>query len=123
MGGCVLRLGTVTVVDAARYVARVRFDDQRDIDGQPMISDWLQVLQRPGTGLDITEDGGHSHDIAVTDSYSGGGSGTIDEVPDHDHPESVTTTWMPKVNDQVLAIYEGVANGRGYILGGVIPWR
>lgn len=123
MDGCVLRVGTVTAVDAKKLCARVRFDDLRDIENQPMISDWLQVLQRPGTQLDITVDGGHDHNITVNDTYSGGGSGSVDAAPDHSHIESVTSTWMPRVNDQVLVLYEGVSNGRGFILGGVRPWR
>lgn len=118
MDGCVLRVGTVTAVDEKRYAARVRFDDLRDRDGNPMISDWLQVVQRPGTGLNITEDGGHSHSITVSV-----GSASADTAEDHAHAGSVTDTWTPKVNDQVMALYEGVANGRGYIVGEVIPWR
>lgn len=88
-----------------------------------MISDWLQVVQRVGTGLDIAEDGGHSHAVTVKDTYTGGGSGAAEAAPDHDHAKSVTTTWMPKINDQVLVLYEGVDNGRGYIVGEVRRWR
>lgn len=110
MGGCVLRLGTVTAVDGKKYIARARFDDLRSREGEPMISDWLQVVQRPGTALDIAPDGEHSR-----------GSG--DMVAAHSHKGSVSDMWMPKVNDQVLVLFEGVRNGRGFILGGVIPWR
>lgn len=119
MGGCELRVGTVTAADARKMSARVRFDDLRDREGSPMISDWLQVVQRPGTGLSITEDGAHGHAVTVT----GGGSGRSDAAPNHDHPKSVTTLWMPKVNDQVLVLYEGVSNARGYIVGGVMAWQ
>ncbi len=102
-GGCGLRVGTVTAVDAGKWSARVRFDDRLDADGHPMISDWLQVVQRLGTQLHIEQ---------------------FTEQPRHNHmPGSYAAGWMPAVNDQVLVLYDGVANGRGYILGGVIPWR
>lgn len=111
MRGCELRVGTVTAIDAKRYTARVRFDDRRDMTGLPLISDWLQVVQRPGTALNIKPDGAHSQGAAGA------------QVEDHSHEESVSALWMPKINDQVLTIYEGVANGRGYIVGGVMTWR
>lgn len=78
-GGCALRVGTVTAVDTARRAVRVRFDDRRDSEDRPLISDWLQVVRRGD--------------------------------------------WLPKVNDQALVLYEGVENGRGYLLGGVTAWR
>lgn len=112
MSGCVLKVGTVTAVDTGKLIARARFDEMRDKDCNPMISDWLQVVQRTGTELDIAPDGKHSR---------GGASEAL--VPDHRHPKSMGGVWMPKVNDQVLVLFDGVANGRGYILGGVIPWR
>lgn len=103
MTGGTLRVGTVTAVDKARWRARVRFDDRRDREGRPMISDWLQVVQRRETELYIEPDGGEASHDHLPGSYAGG--------------------WMPKVNDQVLVLYEDVANGRGYILGGVTPWQ
>ncbi len=117
MDGCEARVGTVTAVDAGRLAARARFDDLRDREGRPMISDWLQVVQRTGAGLHIAEDGGHSHAIAVSE-----GTASASDAPDHDHPESTTGLWMPKVNNQVLVLYEGGANGRGYIVGEVRAW-
>lgn len=123
MGGCELRIGTVTALDSEKLSVRVRFDDLRDSEGRFMISDWLQVVQRTGTKLDIKPDGEHTHAVTVSDSYTGGGSGSAAEAADHDHQESLTGMWMPKVNDQVLVLYEGVNNGRGYIMGEVMAWR
>lgn len=31
--------------------------------------------------------------------------------------------YMPKVGAQVLCIYEPVRHGRGFVLGGIQPWR
>lgn len=105
--------GCVSAVDAKKRRVRVKFQET------DMVSGWLQVLQHGGMGLDITEDGGHGHEVTVTDTYTGGGSGEAKAVPDHDHGKSVTTTWMPKVNDQVVVLYLPVADGDGYVLGGL----
>jgi phage baseplate assembly protein gpV len=31
--------------------------------------------------------------------------------------------WMPKVNDQVLCLYEPIRDGRGFVLGEVTAWQ
>lgn len=35
----------------------------------------------------------------------------------------VTGGELPKVNEQVLVLYEPIRDGRGFILGGIQPWR
>lgn len=105
--------GIVTAVDPQKLQVRVKFMET------DMISGWLKVLQHRGMGLSITEDGGHGHEVTVKDTYTGGGSGTVKTVPDHDHAESATTTWMPKVNDQVVVLYLPVDDGDGFVLGGL----
>lgn len=103
-----VRIGTVTVVDAGKRLARVKFQDT----GIP--SGWLPVIQHYGADLYIEPDAKHTHDIA--DTFTGGGSAST--YPDHDHlPGSHVTYWMPKVNDTVLTLYLPVFNGDGFILG------
>lgn len=105
--------GIVSAVDAEKRKVRVKFQET------DMVSGWLQVLQHSGMGLSITKDGGHGHEVTVSDTYTGGGSGSTKAVPDHEHDKSVTTTWMPKVNDQVVVLYLPVADGDGFVLGGL----
>lgn len=104
-----VQIGTVTAVNTSKKQARVKFQDK------DMISGWLTVLQRPGTNLNIKPDGEHTH--TITDTYSGGGSASTE--PDHNHEGSVTTSYMPKVNDTVLVLYLPVSNSDGFILGGL----
>ncbi len=108
-----VQVGTVSDIDAEKKKVRVKFP------GTEIVSGWLYVLQRPGTGLSIKEDGGHSHEIKVKDTYTGRGDADIKAVPNHDHKESVTTTWLPKVNDRVVVLYLPIANGDGFVLGGL----
>lgn len=108
-----VQVGTVSDIDAQKKKVRVKFPDTEIVSG------WLYVLQRPGAGLSIKADGGHTHEVKVKDTYTGGGSGEIKHVPAHDHKESVTTTWLPKVNDRVVVLYLPIANGDGFVLGGL----
>lgn len=108
-----VQIGFVSAVDAKKRLARVKFP------GTDMVSGWLYVLQHGGMGLSIVEAGGHGHDVTVNDTYTGGGSGSAKAVPDHTHAESTTTTWMPKVNDLVVVLYLPVADGDGFVLGGL----
>lgn len=105
-----VRLGTVTDVNKAKRLARVKFQSEN------MTSGWLYVVQHYGANFHIEPDAEHSH--AVRDTYTGGGS--TDNYPAHDHlPGSRLTWWMPKVNDEVLCLYLPVFNADGFILGGV----
>ena len=108
-----VQVGYVTAVNLPKRMVRVRFPDTEITSG------WLYVLQHSGTEMTITKDGGHSHSITVSDSYTGGGSASVGAVPDHDHKNSKTTVWMPKVNDRVVVLYLPVADGDGFILGGI----
>ncbi len=105
-----VRVGTVTDINADKRQARVKFQ------GENMTSGWLFVVQHYAGGLFINPDGAHTH--AVYDTYSGGGSASTE--PNHDHsPGSYSTYWMPKVNDTVLVLYLPVFNADGFILGGI----
>ena len=101
--------GTVTDVDIPKRKARVKFQDTGYTSG------WLYVLQHYGGGIYIEPDGEHTHNIS--DTYSGGGSASVE--PHHDHTGSFRTYWMPKVNDSVVVLYLPVRDGDGFILGGI----
>lgn len=106
-----VQVGNVSAVNASKKQVRVMFPETGITSG------WLYVLQHGGMGVSLVPDGGHTHDITVTDTYTGGGSATIKPVPDHDHQGSKTTVWMPKVNDRVVVLYLPVADGDGFVLG------
>ena len=101
------QLGTVTALDAEKKKARVKFQNTG------IISDWLYVVQFPGMGVAVKADGEHTH--TITDTYSGGGSASTQ--PNHNHAGTVTTGWMPKINDTVLAFYLPEFNSDGFIIG------
>lgn len=105
-----VRVGTVSSIDAGQKKARVIFKDKDN-----MVSGWLYVIQRSGAGVNVVGDGGHTH--TITDTYTGGGSASTG--PNHNHPGTTVTSWMPKVNDTVLAVYLPVFNADGFILGAI----
>lgn len=106
-----VRVGTVTFVDADKRMARVKFQ------GEEMTSGLLHVLQHHGANMFIQPDAKHNH--PVHDTYTGGGSS--EDYPAHDHlPGSYLTYWMPKINDTVLVLYLPVWNADGFILGGIM---
>jgi|GEM_PF-1584573 len=85
-----VKIGIVSAIDEDSMTARVYFPDHSD-----MVSGWLYVLQRPGEALTTDTADGHRHTGYVK-------------------------SWMPAVNDKVLAIYPGGFDMDGYVLG-VIP--
>lgn len=108
-----VQVGFVSAVDTKKRMVRVKFPET------DIISDWLRVLQHGGTGVSVAPDGGHAHNAKVSDTYTGGGSATIEPVPDHDHQGSTTTVWLPKVNERVVVLYLPVADSDGFVLGGL----
>lgn len=84
-----VRLGTVSAVDAGKKKARVIYKDKNN-----MVSGWLPVLQHSGAGVSVKASGEHSHSANVT-------------------------AWMPSVNDTVLVLYLPVFNADGFILGAI----
>lgn len=104
-----VRVGTVTFVDASTHMARVKFHGEKETSGL------LYVIQHRGGKLHIAPDAKHDHPIF--DTYSGGGSSG--EFAAHNHPGSYRTDWMPEINDTVLVLYLPVWNGDGFILGGI----
>lgn len=107
-----VRVGTVTDVDGAGR-CRVKFQDTG------ITSDWLAVLQRPGTQVKITPDGGHSHGISETylSREQASHTHTADTKADHAHGGSSAEGWTPKVNSRVVCLYLPVSNGDGFVLG------
>ena len=79
---------TGTVMAADPGTRRARVKFQ----GAESPSGWLYVLQHPGAKVEVEAAGGHAH-------------------------EAVLGEWMPKVNEQVLAVYLPVDSGDGFILG------
>ena len=102
-----IQVGTVTALDANKNTARVKFQDTG------ITSDWLHVLQHPAMGVAVAKGSPHTH--TISDTYSGGGSASQEST--HTHPGTVTTSWMPKVNDTVLVFYLPVFNSDGFIIG------
>lgn len=100
-----VRVGTVSAVDGYKRKARVIYKDRGGI-----VSDWLPVLQHYLAGIYVDPDAEHSHASAC------GGTSTF---PDHNHPRTHLTYWMPRVNDTVVVLYLPVFNGDGFILGGI----
>lgn len=96
-----VRIGTVTVTDPVKRVARVKFEDTGQTSGllyvlanRPYVPDYV-VPQR-------TE-------------FEAGGSGDP-AFESHKH-DLVIKPWMPKVNAVVLTLYLPVLDGDGFILG------
>ncbi len=104
-----VRTGIVSATNTAERKVRVIFRDDN------LTSGWLCVLQQPLCAVAVADDGEHTH--AITDTYTGGGSAGTE--PDHNHPGTYTTHWMPKVNDCVLVLTIPVFNGDGFVLGGI----
>jgi len=97
-----VRVGTVSAVDAGRRRARVIFPDM------DIVSGWLYVIQTPGAAVNVASAGKHTHD-------DGAGLPTT-ESGEHQHSATLSY-WMPKVNDTVLVLYLPVFNGDGFVLG------
>lgn len=118
--GRLVKIGTVTDVDQMRHMVRVKFQNEDDTSG------WLYVVQHNATAIAVKPDGVHDH-TTISDtghSHTGaGGSGyhshTVSEEPNHNHDGTVTTWWMPNINDTVLVLYLPLMDSDGFILGGI----
>lgn len=99
-------VGKVSDVDKVKRMVRVIWPASGETSG------WLYVLQHFGAELAIIPDAEHTHEI--TDTH-GGGSASIE--PDHNHPGSTVTIWLPKINESVLVVYLPVEDGDGFVIG------
>ena len=107
--GRLVRVGKVSSIDTPNLKARVLFEEKDN-----MVSDWLQVLQRPKEIVEVEADGNHSHGASASEgtvSISSGGS--------HTHQAKVKT-WMPEIGDHVLCLYLPMWNSAGFILGRIM---
>ena len=102
-----VRVGIVTAVNNEKRLAQVYFQDM------DLPSGWIPVL--------INRDFIQSYDGPQQTEEEAGGSGEA-AFASHTH-KVVVKPWMPKVNDQVLCLYEPIRDGRGFVLGGIQPWQ
>lgn len=98
-----VRIGTVTAVDAGKRQARVKFEDTG------LSSGWLYVLAAPPSVPD--------YNAPQRTEFEEGGSG---ETAYESHSHSlIIKPWMPKVNETVLTLYLPGDNADGFVLGRV----
>lgn len=96
-----VRIGTVTMTDPVKRMARVKFEDTGQTSGL------LYVLaNRPYVP---------DYDVPQRTEYEQGGSGDP-AFENHKH-DLIIKPWMPKVNAVVLTLYLPVLDGDGFILG------
>ena len=96
-----VRIGTVTVTDPVKRVARVKFEDTGETSGL------LYVLANRSYIPD--------YDVPQRTEFEAGGSGDP-AFASHKH-DLIIKPWMPKVNSVVLTLYLPVLDGDGFILG------
>lgn len=126
------RIGTVTVVDVKKRMARVKFND---VD---IVSDWLPVLSHSSfVTLALKSDG---KEWTIREKHASADQGLsgveytkvhpdeIDgkspeiECGDHVHTHEVTVKiygWLPFVGQTVVCEYNDEFNGDGIIIGGL----
>ncbi len=98
-----VQVGTVTDVNNARRIARVKFHDTG------IISAWLRVLRSPPFIPD--------YDVPQRTEFEAGGAG--DSAFERHKHDLIIKPWMPKVNETVLVVYLPVKESDGYIIGGI----
>ena len=96
-----VRIGTITVTDPIKRVARVKFEDTGETSGL------LYVLANRSYVPD--------YDVPQRTEFEAGGSGDP-AFASHKH-DLIIKPWMPKVNAVVLTLYLPVLDGDGFILG------
>ena len=96
-----VRIGTITVTDPIKRVARVKFEDTGETSG---------LLYVPANRSYVPD-----YDVPQRTEFEAGGSGDP-AFASHKH-DLIIKPWMPKVNAVVLCIYLPGFNTDGYILG------
>ena len=108
-----VRVGTVTDRQMDKRLVRIWFDDDQ------MSSGWLPVI----ISQDVTPD--YEYDdpqwTEFETKWKPERAGEKDYV-DHKH-KIIRKPYMPKVGDQVLAVYLPVFNADGFVIGGIRPWQ
>jgi len=112
LGGLV-RIGTVTDRRMEERRGRGWFED----DG--MSSGWLPVI----ISQDVTPE--HDYDDPQwTEFETEWREPRAGEQADADHKHKIVRKpYMPKVGDEVLAVYLPVFNADGFVIGGIKRWR
>ena len=96
-----VRIGTITVTDPIKRVARVKFEDTGETSG---------LLYVPANRSYVPD-----YDVPQRTEFEAGGSGDP-AFASHKH-DLIIKPWMPKVNAVVLTLYLPVLDGDGFILG------
>lgn len=96
-----VRIGTVTVTDPVKRMARVKFEDTGETSGL------LYILANRSYIPD--------YNVPQRTEFEAGGSGDP-AFASHKH-DLIIKPWMPKVNAVVLTLYLPVLDGDGFILG------
>lgn len=104
-----VRVGTVSAIDSSRRMARCIFEDLEITSG------WLFVLQHYKADIHVEPDNAHQHDIPESPPHTS----KTKIIPEHDHPGTHLTYWMPQIGDTVFVLYIPVEDGDGVILGGI----
>lgn len=102
-----VRVGIVTAADNDKRLVQVQFRDTEISSG------WIPVL--------INRDFVPDYEGTQKTEVKAGGSGEA-SFAGHTH-ELTIRPWMPKVNEQVLVLYEPIRDGQGFVLGGIQPWQ
>ena len=97
----------------AAFSVMVRVGTVTAVDNMNLPSGWIPVL--------INRDFIPDYDVPQKTEKRGGGAGDA-AFEQHDH-DLIIKPWMPKVNDQVLCLYEPIRDGRGFVLGGIQAWQ
>ena len=104
------RIGTVTVVDVKKRMARVRFPD---VD---IVSDWLPVLDHSSfVTLALKSDG---KSWTVSEKHASADR----ELNSGVHAHEITVKiygWLPFIGQTVVCEYNDEFNGDGIIMGGL----
>ena len=102
----IVRVGTVSSVDAGNRTARVEFTDKGP---EPFVSGPLTVLNNaPFIPAQNT---------AQETQARGGGSGYA-LFESHTH-EVIISPWLPSVGDFVLCLFAPNGGGDGFVIGGI----
>jgi len=104
-----VRIGTVSSINAANRTARVEFSDKQDVDGTPLISGALKVIQSPP----FIPSAGATQETQPR----GGGSGTT-AFETHTHGLTIRP-WLPSIGQLVVCLYLPNGESDGFILGGI----
>ena len=96
-----VRIGTVTVTDPIKRVARVKFEDTGQTSGELFV-----LASRPYIP---------DYDVPQRTEFEAGGSGD-QAFEKHKHDQKIKP-WMPKVNAVVLTLYLPILDADGFILG------